>query len=389
VPRDRASLHHDRRPRVAGGALTIKLVTIVGARPQFIKAAALSRAINDTGRITQILVHTGQHYDEAMSAVFFEELDIPPAAYELGVAGGTHAEMTGRMMVGAEQVLMKERPDAVLVFGDTNSTLAGALAAAKLNIPVAHVEAGLRSFNRRMPEETNRIVTDRVAAWLFCPTQAALDNVRKEGMEERAHLVGDVMYDAALFYAGRAEQRSRVMQQLGLVRGGYVLATCHRAETTDSAAALAGIVDALAAVARDHVVIFPVHPRTRQALATHQLTERLGKVRTIEPISFLDMVALERNARVILTDSGGVQKEAFFGGVPCVTMREETEWVETLAQGRNRLAGSSPQRIQEAFVAALSQPPGWGHEPSPYGDGSAAKRIEACLAAGAIGVRWL
>jgi UDP-GlcNAc3NAcA epimerase len=357
-------------------------VTIVGARPQFIKAAALSRAIDDAGRIRQILVHTGQHQDEAMSAVFFKELDIPSAAYELGVAGGTHAEMTGQMMVGAEQVLLKERPDAVLVFGDTNSTLAGALAAAKLNIPVAHVEAGLRSFNRRMPEETNRIVTDRVSAWLFCPTQAALDNVRNEGMAEHAHLVGDVMYDAALFYAARAEQRSRVMQQLGLARGSYVLATCHRAETTDSAAALAGIVDALAAIARDHVVIFPVHPRTRQALATHQLTERLGKVRTIEPMSFLDMVALERNARVIVTDSGGVQKEAFFYGVPCVTMREETEWVETLAQGRNRLAGSSPQRIQEAFVAALSHPPGSGSEPSPYGDGAAAQRIEACLAKG-------
>ena len=382
MPRDRASLRDDRRPRPSGGALTIKLVTIVGARPQFIKAAALSRAIHDAGRITEILVHTGQHYDEAMSAVFFEQLDIPPAAYELGVAGGTHAEMTGRMMVGVEQVLIKEEPDAVLVFGDTNSTLAGALAAAKLSVPVAHVEAGLRSFNRRMPEETNRVVTDRVSTWLFCPTEGALDNLRKEGLAQHAHLVGDVMYDAALFYGERAEQRSGVLQQLGLKRGGYVLATCHRAETTDSAAALGGIADALAAIARDRIVIFPVHPRTRQALAAHQLTARLGHVRTIEPMSFLDMVALERNARVILTDSGGVQKEAFFHGVPCVTMREETEWVETVASGRNRLAGSSPTRIQEAFMAALSQPPGAGDGASPYGDGAAARHIEACLAKG-------
>jgi UDP-GlcNAc3NAcA epimerase len=290
--------------------------------------------------------------------------------------------MTGRMMVGVEQVLLKEQPDAVLVFGDTNSTLAGALAAAKLNIPVAHVEAGLRSFNRRMPEETNRVVTDRVSTWLFCPTETALENLRDEGMAQQAHLVGDVMYDAALFYGERAEQRSGVLHRLALERRGYVLATCHRAETTDSPLALGGIVDALAAIARESIVIFPVHPRTRQALATHGLTERLGKVRTTEPMSFLDMVALERNARVILTDSGGVQKEAFFYGVPCVTMREETEWVETVALGRNRLAGSSPKRILEAFSAALSQPPGASDGASPYGDGSAARKIEACLAKG-------
>lgn len=314
-----------------------------------------------------------------MSAIFFEELEIPAANHELGIGGGTHAEMTARMMVGIEQVLIQERPDAVLVFGDTNSTLAGALAAAKLNLPVAHVEAGLRSFNRRMPEEVNRIVTDHVSTWLFCPTQSAMDNVRREGLADAAHLVGDVMYDAALFSAARAEQRSRVMAQLGLERRGYVLMTCHRAENTDSAEALAGIVDAAATIARDHVVIFPVHPRTRQALVRHQLSDRLGAVRTIEPASFLDMVALERNARAILTDSGGVQKEAFFYNVPCVTLRDETEWVETVAMGRNRLAGTSPRRIHAAFAEALSSTavpvPG-----SPYGDGEAAKRIVACLA---------
>ena len=319
-----------------------------------------------------------------MSAVFFEELDIAPPAHELGVAGGTHAEMTGRMMIGVEQVLMTERPDAVLVFGDTNSTLAGALAAAKLNLPVAHVEAGLRSFNRRMPEETNRVVTDHVSSWLFCPTQAALDNLQREGISGGAHLVGDVMYDAALFYAGRAQQRSRVLERLSLEPGAFVLATCHRAESTDSREALGGIVEGLANIAGEHVVICPMHPRTRKALAAHQLAGSLGQVRVIEPVSFLDMVALERHARVILTDSGGVQKEAFFYGVPCVTLREETEWVETVALGRNQLAGASPQRIRAAFEAALRQPltPSAGDASSAYGKGDAATRIEACLAAG-------
>jgi UDP-GlcNAc3NAcA epimerase len=358
-------------------------VTVVGARPQFIKAAALSRAIREAGRIHEVLVHTGQHHDESMSAVFFEELDIPPPSQHLGVAGGSHAEMTARMMVGVEQVLVSEQPDAVVVFGDTNSTLAGALAAAKLNLPVAHVEAGLRSFNRRMPEETNRVVTDRVSTWLFCPTPAAVDNLQREGMAAAAQLVGDVMYDAALFYADRAGQRSRVLERLSLQAGAYVLATCHRADATASREALGGIVDALAGIAREHVVVFPMHPRTRKALAAHQLTGRLGEVRALEPVSFIDMVALERHARVILTDSGGVQKEAFFYGVPCVTMREETEWVETVSLGRNQLAGTAAERIHAAFDSALRLPlaPAAGDVAFPYGKGDAAKRIEACLAA--------
>jgi UDP-GlcNAc3NAcA epimerase len=355
-------------------------MTVVGARPQFIKAAALSRAIADAGRIKQVLVHTGQHHDDAMSAVFFQELGIPPADHELGIAGGTHAEMTGRMLVGVEQALLQEKPDALLVFGDTNSTLAGALAAAKMNIPVAHVEAGLRSFNRRMPEETNRIVTDRLSTWLFCPTAAAVDNLRREGMAESAQLVGDVMFDAALYYADRAEQGSGIRERLSLTSGAYVLATCHRAESTDSKDALTAIVDALAQIAKQHIVIFPVHPRTRKALAAFGLSECLGAVRVIDPVSFLDMVALEHHARVILTDSGGVQKEAFFHGVPCVTMRDETEWVETVALGRNHLGGRSSDRIRAAFAAALNQPVD-RDVPKPYGDGDAAKRIEASLAA--------
>jgi len=354
-------------------------MTVVGARPQFIKAAALTRAIVEAGRIQQVLVHTGQHHDDAMSAVFFDELDIPPADHELGIAGGSHAEMTGRMLVGIERVLLQEKPDALLVFGDTNSTLAGALAAAKLNVPVAHVEAGLRSFNRQMPEETNRIVTDRLSSWLFCPTEAAVENLRREGMGASAQLVGDVMFDAALHYADRAGQHSKILERLSVTSGNFVLATCHRAESTDTADALTAIVDALSRISRDHTVVFPVHPRTRKALAAHGLTDRLGAVRTIDPVSFLDMVALERHARVILTDSGGVQKEAFFYGVPCVTMREETEWVETVALGRNHLAGRSSERIRAAFDKALQQPVD-RNVPRPYGSGDAAKRIEACLA---------
>jgi UDP-GlcNAc3NAcA epimerase len=315
-----------------------------------------------------------------MSAVFFAELEIPVADYALGIAGGTHAEMTGRMLVGIEEVLVKEKPDALLVFGDTNSTLAGALAAAKLNIPVAHVEAGLRSFNRQMPEEINRIVTDRLSAWLFCPTDAAVDNLRREGMADAAQLVGDVMFDAALYYAERAERSSRGREELSLTSGSYVLATCHRAESTDSKDALSAIVDALTAIATQHTVIFPVHPRTRKALAAFGLADRLGGVRAIEPVSFLDMVALERHARVILTDSGGVQKEAFFHGVPCVTMRDETEWIETVSSGRNHLAGRSSDRIRAAFAAAMAQPVD-RDVPKPYGDGDAARRIEASLAA--------
>jgi len=246
------------------------------------------------------------------------------------------------------------------------------------------VEAGLRSFNRRMPEETNRVVTDRLSTWLFCPTHAALDNLRLEGMTVGAHLVGDVMYDAALFYADRAQQRSRVLERLSITPGAFVLATCHRAESTDSREALSGIVEALAQIAREHVVILPLHPRTRKALAAHHLTETLGRVRVIEPQSFLDMIALERHARVILTDSGGVQKEAFFYGIPCVTMREETEWVETVALGRNHLAGAVPERIRAAFDAALGQPvtANAGDGRFPYGKGDAATRIEACLATG-------
>ena len=327
-------------------------------------------------------MHTGQHYDDTMSAVFFEQLELPRPKHDLGIAGGSHAEMTGRMMIAIEKVLLADRPDGVIVYGDTNSTLAGALAASKLNIPIAHVEAGLRSFNRRMAEETNRVVTDRVSTWLLCPTEAACNNLRNEGITTGVELVGDVMYDAALYYANRAAEHSRVMQTLAVEQGGFVLATCHRAEATDDRSVLGGIVRALAHIARDHTVILPLHPRTRKAITEYGLSAALGAVRVVDPLPFLDMVSLERNARVILTDSGGVQKEAFIYGVPCVTMREETEWVETVAAGRNHLAGGTAARIIAAFETALQQsrmPIGSGL----YGRGDAGERIEAVIAAGA------
>lgn len=353
-----------------------KIVTIVGARPQFIKAAAVSRTIRSefSGQIQELIVHTGQHYDQNMSGVFFDELDIPRPRYNLEVAGGTHGDMTGKMLSAVEKVLLDERPDWVLVYGDTNSTLAGALAAAKLHIPVAHVEAGLRSFNMRMPEEVNRIVADRLSTLLFCPTQTAVDNLASEGMKQGVSNVGDVMLDVALFYRDRATQSSSIAQKLGLESGNYVLATCHRAENTDNPQRLAAIVSALAAVAQRLPVVLPIHPRTRRFIAESGLMSKLSAVKLIDPVAFLDMVALEQGAKVILTDSGGVQKEAYFYSVPCITMRDETEWVETVDAGWNRLVGASEQHIVHSFEAMMAlerQHP----KPDFYGDGQASVKI--------------
>lgn len=294
--------------------MTVKVVTIVGARPQFIKAAAVSRAIRSLGpqRMVEVLVHTGQHYDENMSKVFFEELDIPTPAYNLEVSGGTHGAMTGRMLESIEQVLLKEQPDWVLIYGDTNSTLAGALAAAKLHIPVAHVEAGLRSFNMRMPEEINRILSDRVSSLLLCPTQVAVDNLSKDGIVDGVHNVGDVMYDVALFYREQARAQSGIMAQLGLQEGSFALATCHRAENTDNPQRLGEIMAGLADVSAQMPVVLPLHPRTRKLLQDHGLEHRLSSLHVVDPLPFLDMIALEQSANVILTDSGGVQKRSLF-----------------------------------------------------------------------------
>lgn len=358
----------------------MKIVTIVGARPQFIKAAAVSRVIRDdyANKIEEVLVHTGQHYDDNMSKVFFEELDIPHPKYNLEISGGQHGAMTGRMLEAIEKVLLEEKPDWVLIYGDTNSTLAAALAAAKMHIPVAHVEAGLRSFNMRMPEEINRILADRVSSLLFCPTETAVNNLKSEGVTNSVHNVGDVMYDVALFYRDRARQQSVILNNLSLAKGGFALATCHRAENTDDPQRLGEILSALAKVAIELPVVFPIHPRTRKLVDEYGLSRHLASLIVTEPLPFLDMVALEQAANLILTDSGGVQKEAFFYGVPCITMRDETEWVETVELGWNKIVGSTTASIVSGVKDMMGKQKTKTME-MPYGKGDSAKNILALM----------
>lgn len=352
------------------------IVTVVGARPQFVKAGVVSRALAGTG-VREVLVHTGQHFDANMSDVFFHEMGIPAPDHHLGVGGGSHGVQTARMLEGVERVLQDVRPDWLLVYGDTNSTLAGALAAAKLHVPVAHVEAGLRSFNRRMPEEVNRVLTDHVAELLFAPTEVAERHLAREGIPaERVHRVGDVMYDAALHFADRAERESTVLADLGLEPGRYVLATVHRAENTDDPARLRAIVEGLTKVAADLPVVLPLHPRTRGALRDQGLAA--DALRVVEPLGYLDMVRLERDAALVATDSGGVQKEAYFFGVPCVTLRDETEWVELLEAGWNRLAPpTGADAVADAVRGALGTR---GRTGELYGDGTAAVKVARILA---------
>jgi UDP-GlcNAc3NAcA epimerase len=356
----------------------IKIVTIVGARPQFIKAAAITRLIreNYADQFVEIMVHTGQHFDENMSSIFFEELDIPEPKYNLEISGGQHGAMTGRMVEAIENVLLVENPDWVLIYGDTNSTLAGAIAASKLHIPIAHVEAGLRSFNMRMPEEINRIIADRVSKLLLCPTNTSVQNLNKEALFDGVHLVGDVMYDVSLYYRTRALERSSVLKKLGLSDRNYVLATCHRAENTDDPNRLKNIVNALAKISEEIAVLLPIHPRTRKLLEKSQIYEKLKQVTLVDPLPYLDMVRLEQSAKVILTDSGGVQKEAFFYGVPCITMRDETEWIETVDAGWNTLTGADTEAIIQAFLASDTLPQ--RSVISPYGEGNAS---QLCLTA--------
>jgi len=347
----------------------MKVASVVGARPQFVKAAALSPVLRE--RATEILIHTGQHYDYEMSQIFFEQLPLPAPDYHLGVGSGPHGRQTGEMLERIEAAILEVKPDWVLVYGDTNSTLAGALAAAKLNIPVAHVEAGMRSYVRGMPEEINRVLTDALSTLLLCPTATAVSNLAREGISDGVHNVGDLMAELLMSELPRAARRG-ALERFGLQTGAYVLATVHRAANTESADALDRILHGLAA--SPDPVVLPLHPRTRAALE-HFHVQMPAPIRVVEPVGYLEMLALESQARMIVTDSGGVQKEAYLVGVPCLTLREETEWPETVASGWNRLVGTQTAAIAEAIHTFRPH----SERPPIFGSGSAARRIAEAL----------
>ncbi len=350
----------------------IKIVTVVGARPQFVKAAVVSRAIAAAENITEIIVHTGQHFDHGMSDIFFSELKIPTPGYNLGIGGGTHGQNTGRMIEAIEAILLKEKPDWVLVYGDTDSTLAGALAAKKLHIKLAHVEAGLRSFNMGMPEEINRILTDRISDLLFCPTDTAVTNLKKEGFDNfssRVCKTGDVMYDAALFYS----EHSKIPEFMTGIKEQYVLCTIHRAENTDVKEKLEGILRGLALIAGEMKVIVPVHPRTVKKMKEFGLELKNNNILFVDPVGYLEMIWLLKNCALVLTDSGGLQKEAYFFKKACVTLREETEWVELIETGFNILAGTNTDKMFNAFNQLKSS--SLLKAPALYGDGQSATSI--------------
>jgi UDP-GlcNAc3NAcA epimerase len=365
-----------------------KILTILGARPQFIKASAVSQVISQSSLLSEVVVHTGQHFDKNMSDVFFSELGMATPKYNLGIHGGGHGSMTGQMLSAIEGVLLREKPDAVMVYGDTNSTLAGALAAVKLHVPIAHVESGLRSFNMRMPEEVNRILTDRISTWLFAPTVSAAQHLREEGMlEEQILHVGDVMYDVARHFGERVGVEGGLLGRLDLRPGSYILLTVHRAENTDNMQRLEVIVAAMERVAAVSPVVWPLHPRTRTTLQRHDFLKRLttAGVHLIDPISYLEMVQLEKFAALIATDSGGVQKEAYFCQVPCVTLRDETEWTELVDAGWNRLAPpDNPELVSQALINAIGSR---GRTVDPYGGGDAAVKVVARLTEDLVGLR--
>lgn len=349
----------------------MKILTVIGARPQFIKACMLSNSFKTDSRIQEVMVHTGQHYDENMSDIFFEQLNLPKPNFYLGVGSGLHGKQTGKMLIDLERVMIDVNPDLVLVYGDTNSTLAGGLAASKLHIPVAHVESGLRSFNKNMPEEINRIVTDHLAHLLFCPSHSAVENLKREGIEKGVYLTGDIMYDAVLHFKRRALQQSTILETLSLTKRKYYLATIHRAENTDNPKRLKSILQAFQQL--DMEIILPLHPRTKQKINQFGLAEFLSSspIKVVEPLHYFDMLAVASQANVILTDSGGIQKEAYMLRVPCLTLRDETEWVETVQSGWNQLVGADRHLI----IDALEQLQVPKHHPQLFGDGNASKNI--------------
>jgi UDP-N-acetylglucosamine 2-epimerase (non-hydrolysing)/UDP-GlcNAc3NAcA epimerase len=359
----------------------MRILTVVGNRPQFIKAAAVSRHVRERG--DEILVHTGQHYDRELSDLFFEELGVPAPDHLLGVGAGSHGEQTARTMIGLEPLVASSAPDAVLVYGDTNATLGGALVAAKRGVPLAHVEAGMRSFALTMPEEVNRVVADRLSGLLLCSTPTAMENLQREGLGEGARLVGDVMADVALTFGPIAEGRSQVLEDLGLERGSYLLATAHRAENVDDPARLGQLVDVLVAASHEAPLVFPLHPRTASRLDASGLRQRLDSsaILSTSPLGYLDITCLLRGARTLLTDSGGLQKEAFLAGVPCVTLRRVTEWTETVEAGWNRLVDLDAQ----AAITALRDFASGGElprrDPGLYGSGRAGESVAAEIAA--------
>lgn len=350
-----------------------KILTIAGTRPQLVKIAAVSRVLRES--FHEVLVNTGQHYDYNMAGVFFDELMIPKPDYDLGIGSDTHGRQTGRMMIEVEEVVEKENPDAILIYGDTNSTLAGAMVASKLHIPIIHIEAGLRSFNKEMPEEINRIMTDHVSSLLFTPTDVANDNLSQEGIVDGVHKVGDVMYDAVLYNMILAEKKY-TLTDFDLTKGEYVLGTIHRADNTDNKERLEAILQAFASITK--TVYLPLHPRTNakiKSFGLESILESAENIRIVEPISYLEMLLLEKNAQAIVTDSGGVQKEAYFAKVPCITLRDQTEWVETIETGWNQLVNPLKENLADK-LANLDK--GQAID-DLYGDGKAANKIVSIL----------
>ncbi len=356
----------------------MKICTVIGARPQFVKAAVVSAEFAKHKSINEIIIHTGQHYDPAMSEIFFRELNVPREKYNLEIGSGSHGLQTGRMLEKLEDILLKEKPDFVLIYGDTNSTLAGALAASKMHIPVAHIEAGMRSFNKKMPEEINRIIADHLSEINFCSTKNAIENLKVENLGKTGVLVGDVMFDCSLKFAELAEKRYDPFAKFAVEKNGYALLTCHRAENTDHKKCLTEIVKAVNRISEEMPVLYPVHPRTKKFLNEYGLTFS-GNVKLIPPVGYLEMILLEKHASFILTDSGGVQKEAFFYRVPCITMREETEWIETAELGWNKITGADSKKITAAFADFAKNKPA-KTSARPYGNGDAASKITKVIA---------